>query len=134
MGLALTDWGIAHTAINRVAHETETGNSALDPGLVSAPRFGVQMNLVDPGSPENSFLMYKLLRKRQNYELGSDSCSSPFHPPVLDGACMAPDDAELARLREWFVLGDPMPKDPAGSMAALSHQQLVRVASWISAG
>jgi hypothetical protein len=135
MGLALTDWGLAHTAINRVAHETETGNSALGPGFESAARFGVQMNIVDPGSPENSYLMYKLLRKPENYALGAgEPCPVTFHPPVSDASCLRPDDEELARLREWFVLGDPMPKDSAGSSASLSRDELVRVASWISGG
>ncbi len=136
MALSLTDWGLAHTAINRVAHETETGNSARDPGLQSSPRFGVQMNVVDPGFPENSYLMYKLLRKPENYALtANESCAVAFHPPVSDGACAPPDDAELSRLREWFVLGDPMPKDLDTQLAtSLSRGQLERVARWISTG
>jgi Big-like domain-containing protein len=136
MALSLTDWGLAHTAINRVAHETETGNSARDPGLQSSPRFGVQMNVVDPGFPENSYLMYKLLRKPENYALAANEpCPVDFHPPVSDGACAPPDDAELARLREWFVLGDPMPKDlDTQSAISLSRGELERVARWISAG
>ena len=136
MALSLTDWGLAHTAINRVAHESETGQSAQDPGLQSGPRFGVQMNIVDPGFPENSYLIYKLLRKSDNYRLDmGESCPDQFHPPVSDGACIAPGEDELARLREWFVLGDPMPKDLApGAGASLSRDALEQVVRWISAG
>jgi hypothetical protein len=134
MGLTLTDWGLKYTAINHVAHETETGNSALGPGLESGPRFGVQMNLVDPGSPETSYLMYKLLRKPDNYRLGQNElCPAPFHPPVLDGACLPPSDAELGQLREWFVLGDPMPKDKDNAPpSAVFRDDLVRIKNWIS--
>ncbi|HTA88793.1 MAG TPA: Ig-like domain-containing protein [Polyangiaceae bacterium] len=136
MGLSLTDWGLFYTAINHVAHQTETGESALGPGFLSSPRFGVQMNLVTPGAPESSYLMYKLLRKPSNYALDSgEPCQTALHPPVADGACFVPtnDDAELARLREWFVLGDPMPKDK-DTPAPFSRDGLVRVAAWISAG
>ena len=136
MGLSLTDWGLLHTAINRVAHESDTGNSALDPGLQSGPRFGVQMNIVDPGFPENSYLMYKLLRKPENYALADqEGCPDLFHPPVSDGACLTPAGDELARLREWFVLGDPMPKDLApDERLSLSRDALEQVVRWISAG
>jgi Bacterial Ig-like domain len=136
MGLSLSDWGLFYTGIGHVAHETQTGNSALAPGLQSAPRFGVQMSIVLPGSPENSYLMYKLLRRPENYELAEgEPCGSALHSPVSDASCSVPDpgDAELARLREWFVLGDPMPKDE-GSAVQFARADLARVANWISAG
>jgi len=131
MGLSLSAWGLEHTAINVVAHETETGNSALGPGQLTGPRFGVQMGIVTPGHPENSYLMYKLLRKSDNYRPAGD-CETGFHPPVSDAACTPPDDAELARLREWFVLGDPMPLALSDrSSASLSREELLRIRSWI---
>ena len=130
MGLVLTDWGLEHTAINRVAHETAIGN-ALDPGQQLGPRFGAQMNIVDPGAPERSYLMYKLLRKADNYALGPDEpCPVSFHSPVSDGACVRPGDPELARLGDRVVLGDPMPEAPL----SISRDDLVRVANWIAAG
>jgi hypothetical protein len=133
MGLSLTAWGLEHTAINRVAHETATGESATDPGLQTSPRFGVEMNRVDPGFPEKSYLVYKLLRKPGNYALvAGESCPTTFHSPVQDGACAAPSDAELSALREWFVLGDPMPKDVDDSL--FSRDDLQRIVNWIHAG
>ncbi|HWZ88484.1 MAG TPA: Ig-like domain-containing protein [Polyangiaceae bacterium] len=136
MGLSLTNWGLEHTAKSHVAHETETGNSAVDPALESGARFGVQMNIVDPGFPETSYLMYKLLRKPENYT--GDCPPTAFHPPVSDGVCQAPSDAELGQLREWFVLGDPMPKhnsftDPdGGTPAVISRVDLVAINNWIA--
>ena len=68
MGLDLSSSrGLYYTAIRQVAHQTETGNRAIGEGLESPPRFGVQMNIVDPGSPATSYLMYKLLRKAENF-------------------------------------------------------------------
>src|SRR5450432_2403384 len=68
MGLDLSSpRGLYYTAIQHVAHQAETGNSVLNQGLESADRFGVQMNIVDPGNPANSYLMYKLLAKPDNY-------------------------------------------------------------------
>jgi hypothetical protein len=90
------------TAVGRPAHETETGDSTgvadQDPA-----RFGANMPIIDPGRPDNSYLMYKLLIGSAPYELRpGESCP--------DGQrCEAPDPAELDRLRDWFVLGEPMP-------------------------
>ncbi len=134
MGLSLTDWGLRYTAIGHVAHEAETGNTALGTGTQSSPRFGAEMALIQPGSPENSYLLYKLLRKPENYALDpGEACPVAFHPPVLDGGCVPPDSAELDRLGEWFVLGDPMPLD-VGAPASLSRDQLERVATWTQSG
>jgi hypothetical protein len=136
MGLSLTAWGLFYTAINHVAHEAQTGNSALNPGLLASPRFGVQMNLVAPGFPEDSYLMYKLLLKPSNYALADqEQCQTAFHSPVADGGCTPPSDDELVNLREWFVRGDPMPKEvDSDTPSALSRDDLERVANWISAG
>jgi hypothetical protein len=130
MGLTLTDWGLKHTAISYVAHETATGDSALGPGLDSTPRFGVQMNIVQGESPENSYLMYKLLMRPESYGQHED-CPLAFHPPVADGTCVAPSADELTRLAEWFVRGDPMPKD-IGKPSPLSRADLERVSTWIA--
>ncbi len=134
MGLSLTDWGLRYTAIGHIAHEAATGNSALGTGAQSGPRFGADMALIQPSAPEKSYLMYKLLRKPDNYALDpGEACPDTFHAPVSDGACVPPDAAELDRLREWFVLGDPMPLDQ-GLPVSLTRDQLERVATWIRAG
>lgn len=133
--------GLYYTAIRQVAHQTETGQTATGPGLQSPARFGVQMNIVDPESPATSYLMYKLLRKAENFGPAGDaaSCVTGYHPPVSELDCQAPPQDELVRLREWSVLGDPMPKDGTSSMgavipAATTRENLVRISAWIARG
>jgi len=139
MGLDLSSpRGFYYTAIGQVAHQTETGNNAASAGLQSPARFGVQMNIVDPESPATSYLMYKLLRKAENFRPTGD-CVTGYHPPVSELDCQPPSDDELFRLREWWVLGDPMPKDGTSSMgeaipAATTREDLLRISKWIAAG
>jgi hypothetical protein len=140
MGLDLaSSGGLFDTAIGHVAHQTDIGDSAIGAGLRAPARFGVQMNLIDPGNPGTSYLMYKLLRKPENFQLDASEvdCVTGYHAPVAEGGCAPPDAEESARLREWFVLGDAMPKDSPGSAlptSATTHADLVRIAAWIAAG
>ena len=142
MGLDLaSERGLYYTAVRRVAHQTETGNSAVGEGLQSPERFGVQMNIVDPGSPATSYLMYKLLQKPENFAAASEGpgCVTGYHAPVSDLDCLPPPEDESVRLREWFVLGDPMPKDGTSSMgepipSATTRDNLVRISAWIATG
>jgi len=142
MGLDLSSpRGFLYTAIRQVAHQTETGNRATEEGLQSPARFGVQMNIVDPGSPGTSYLLYKLLQKPENFRLPGEApgCVTGYHPPVSDLDCQPPPEAERARLREWFVSGDPMPKDGRAASgapipASITRADLVRISAWIAAG
>jgi len=143
MGLDLSSArGLFYTAIDHVAHQTETGGTAANIGLESPLRFGVQMNVIDPGYPSTSYLMYKLLEKPENFRIDASeaTCETGYHAPVSDGNCQPPSANELEQLREWFVRGDPMPKDPTVSAGqapfsvAISHASLRHIAAWISAG
>jgi hypothetical protein len=143
MGLDLSSpRGLYYTAIQHVAHQTETGNSVLNQGLESPDRFGVQMNIVDPGNPANSYLMYKLLAKPDNYrfEASEPSCLTGFHAPVSDGNCQPPSADEAVQLGEWFVSGDPMPKNPTAALgapqtvASITYGGLLRIGAWIASG
>jgi hypothetical protein len=142
MGLDLSSArGLYYTAIGHVAHQAETGNTAANEGLESPARFGVQMNIVDPGNPANSYLMYKLLAKPDNYRLDASeaSCVTGYHAPVSDGNCLPPSDDEAIQLREWFVRGDPMPKNGvtggfAPIVASITHADLLRIGSWVATG
>jgi len=142
MGLDLSSSrGLFYTAIRQVAHQSETGNSATGQGLQSPVRFGVQMNIVDPGSPATSYLMYKLLRKPENFAVSEDaaSCVTGYHFPVSSLDCQPPPEDERVRLREWFALGDPMPKDDTSTMgepipSATTRENLVRISAWIATG
>ena len=113
MGLDLaTAEGWRATAIGRVANETEIGPRG---GLTlqNPSRFGVEMPIIDPTRPSNSYLMYKLLVNSMSY-----------------GQANAPPEAELARLADWFVALDPMPPP----VAHLDLESLYKIERWIQAG
>src|SRR4030095_213603 len=62
MGLDLgTLEGVFLTAIGHVAHETAIGQGTTP--LEEPIRLGVNMPVIDPGRPDNSYMMYKLVRR-----------------------------------------------------------------------
>ncbi len=129
MGLELAtaaDW--RNTAIGHVAHQTEIGPRA-GITLQNPSRFGVEMAIIDAGRPSNSYLMYKLLVNRRSY---TDADGQPLSSTsaIRAGATLAPSDAELARLQDWFISLDPMP--PAD--AHLDLASLRKLDRWIQAG
>ena len=141
----------AATAVNRVARQTEVGDRSGGVPLEQSTRFGVQMPLVQPGNPGNSYLLYKLLRSARNYEpcvfdeasaassfcrAAADECASLYSGLPLDPGgsnCLAPSDNELERLREWFVRGEAMPV-PRPVERSLGLQQLRAISGFIAAG
>jgi hypothetical protein len=100
------------TALAKVAHGAETGPTT-GAAAAASLRFGTAMPLVDPGRPENSYLLYKLLLSPDAYTPSDDSedpCTGTRHrAPVDPNLCFAPSSDELERLSEWFVQGEAMP-------------------------
>ncbi|HWP07280.1 MAG TPA: hypothetical protein VNN72_16120 [Polyangiaceae bacterium] len=127
MGLSLDGWDdIQTTAIAKVAHQTEIGETT---GVTNeAPlRFGVNMPIIDPERPDNSYLMYKLLLRPEAYEPGAPTdCEEPE-------SCSPPDGEELERLRAWFVRGEPMPETAPGE-SFIDHAALASLQSFIRGG
>lgn len=137
------------TAIDRVARQTEVGDRSGGVPLEQPTRFGVQMPLIAPGNPGNSYLLYKLLRSPRSYEpcafherlansaycrQPDESCISLYPNLPLDRrTCVAPSDAELERLREWFVRGEAMPI-PRPVDRSVGLQQLRALSRFIAAG
>jgi hypothetical protein len=130
------------TAVNRIARQTETGDQSGGVPSEREPRFGVRMALVDPHSPGGSYLMYKLLRNLRNFEPcpavgGPSICAMAADPaesthallPLAEGELITPSIDELERLREWFVLGDPMPRPRADARPLSVHLQGLRAVS-----
>jgi hypothetical protein len=114
MGLSLkTTRDLRETAIARVAHESGPSGTPTT-ALENPPRFGTAMPIIDPGSPETSFLVYKLFENPRNF--GSDGgCSGSLHKvPMPAGTCLLAPPAERARLAGWFVDGDSMPPGNGG--------------------
>lgn len=108
------------TAVNQVAHETQTGEHAAQ-GDISAQHFGRAMPLIDPTRPGNSYLLYKLLAREDNGSPGSDAAAERARVE------------EIARLRAAVVVGLPMPP-PDGVSAPLTQEQLEQISDWILAG
>ncbi len=111
------------TAINRVAHQTQTGESASIPEKTPA-RFGRAMPIIDAfnpgvaGNPGNSYVMYKIL-------VGTSIDAAP--------ADIKPSDAEVQRLLDSVVVGMPMPPpDPAA--APVDAEQMLNLSNWIQHG
>ncbi|MBK8251509.1 MAG: hypothetical protein IPK82_02430 [Polyangiaceae bacterium] len=120
-GLLLDDpFPLQATAINRVAHQTQMGESASNIEETPA-RFGRAMPIIDAfdpgnsGNPGNSYLMYKLL-------VGPSMDDAP--------ADIRPSDEEIARLQASVVVGLPMSAD--GS--TLNGDQLLGLSNWIARG
>lgn len=108
MGLRLDSIdGLSATAIERVAHQTETGNTVGIP-FSDPARFGVGMPIIFAGEPASSYLIYKLLLSPENLE----PCQGPACAfDSLPGArtCTPLPSDERERLASWFVLGEAMP-------------------------
>jgi len=117
MGLNLRDTeGLISTAILKVAHQTQTGESASDP--VKTPlRFGRAMPLIDPGSPGTSYLLYKAIVSPLNNNDPATAASAE----------------EIARLQASVVPGMPMPPTAAPG-SAFGQKGLDEISAWIAAG
>ena len=141
-GLILeTSDAVRNTAIGRVAQGSNTGPRA-GPGLPPGHRFGVDMPIIDPGSPGNSWLMYKVLLApppdSPTVVPPTPGCAAPHAPfPSTQSAYLPLADDERMRLSS-YVLGNPMPYplQPGKNNASqnLSVDELQRLRAWIQQG
>lgn len=124
--------GLRRTALFRTARQTEVGPTAGEP-LIDPARFGVGMPLLSD-SAATSYLVYKLLISPDNFRTRAGTCVSAHRVPLPDGACLYDAD-EAQRLRESFVLGEPMPPQPsAAAHARWSLEDSRQLQSWLRAG
>jgi hypothetical protein len=131
-GLALhSGAALDATAINRVAHEVDTAETAGSP-LGDPPRFGTALPIIDPGSPATSYLIYKLLVSGANFGSTGAACDSDYAVASPSAGCLAPAADERRRLGDWFVSGDPMPPPPSSLAAGIQDLRLLR--DFIAAG
>lgn len=149
MGLHLASVaGLRQTAISRVAHQAETGPQGGVP-LVNPARMGVQMPLIDPGRPGNSYLLFKTLLRPANFaqlpeeQLTPDgrarraACTPVYRSALPEGQTQAPSEEERARLRNWFVRGEGMPlvaRDGDPDRSPLTLDALHEIQRWIALG
>lgn len=145
-GLVLTTpKGLGTTAIGRVAHESDTTGRSGDPESEGRV-FGVAMPLVQPGSPANSWLLYKVdaAPPPSRAEAPSFSCPSPpgvtTPAPALPYAPQLPvpraaDEIERGILRD--LLGSrempypaPGPEEYATAPLTFEEREILRL--WIA--
>jgi hypothetical protein len=138
----------ASSAIGRIARQTELGDVSGGSSLLQGDRFGVRMALIEPSNPGASYLLYKLLLSPNNFEpcavdAPQSLCAQALDPPtsshqflpLAEGELLAPAPAELERLRDWFVQGEPMPRDNSrGARGNVQLEGLRAVSSFIAAG
>lgn len=144
--------GVAVTALSRIAHGSNVGPRA---GIATsgASVFGVDMPIVAPGSPAESWLLYKVDLERP-LPLSSPAASgagaqtitcqppagAPLPPPAADyhplpgaGAGQHIRDAEREVLG-GYINGANMPYPRRGASGPLTFQERERLRLWIAQG
>jgi hypothetical protein len=145
--------GVANTALHRVSQESNTGARA-GQGFPAGRIFGVDMPIIDPPNPGNSWLMYKLLLARyrpidQGLDAGAAACGADASLPgpelTASPSFTVPlSDDERTRLGT-FVIGNQMPyslnladnqQTPSDDLSALpcTFEELERIRAWIAQG
>jgi hypothetical protein len=142
--------GLQKTAIGRVANSANTGSRSGDP---AKPRgvFGVDMPLIDPGAPDNSWLLYKIELAKEpaidsggpetwicNERPGADQLALPTSDPFrFDVKVHQADDIERAILND-YVPGREMPFPStfitSSRQQALTFDERERIRLWIAQG
>lgn len=120
--------GIDATAKNRVSQATNTGARSV--GAPPGPIFGIDMPIIDPGNPGNSFLLYKLLLKAPSGPWTVTPCGTAGVVPLWDIATPTRGDAEGANLAN-VIPGRAMPLVEGRSVDDL---ELDRLRLWIAQG
>lgn len=123
-----TSEGIIHTALGHVSQQANTGSRAGSP-VAPGSVFGIDMPIIDPGNPGNSYLVYKMLllsqSKPEQYTcLGNDKPNL-----LLDGGDMWLASDERQRLAN-LMTGQMMP--PISPFPTTDDVE--RVSEWIAQG
>jgi hypothetical protein len=144
-GLVLdTSAGVGATALNRIAQGSNTGGRSTS-APASGRHFGVDMPIIDPGNPGNSWLMYKvemappptLAEPMPPYGCTSGLLEKQVtfaFAPLVPQAQRKADDIERSILND-FVLGREMPFPSPGAggyaTASLTFDEREKVRLWI---
>lgn len=139
-----TSSGVSLTALNRIAQGSNTGGRSIDP---PAPGriFGVDMPIIDPGNPGNSWLIYKidLARPPIKPSPATYACTNGLREPATTPFAfqvLAPNARPVADDRERSVLSDfilgremPFPVSSPGGYPdeALTFEEREKVRLWI---
>ena len=139
-----TSAGVGATALNRIAQGSNTGGRSS--GAPSSGKlFGVDMPIVDPGNPGNSWLMYKIDLARSPtlaQPVPNFACTNGLlepevkfaFSPLVPQAQHAADEIERSILED-FILGREMPfpvATPGGyGDEPLTFEEREKVRLWI---
>ena len=141
-----TSAGVGATALNRVAQGSNRGPRA---GQVTSSEllFGVDMPIIDPGSPGNSWLLYKVelppspvaLQSPPHYACtnglsGPEADLTLVFTPLVANAQRTADDLERSILSD-YILGRempyPVPRVTAYEEAPLTFEEREKIRLWI---
>jgi len=138
LGLDLqTAAGVLATAVNQVADESNTGPSAATATQLPKGRFGMDMAVIAPREPGNSWLVYKTLLALPATS-DADAGAGDGGPLSYGASDTSPiSAAERARLSS-FILGQgmpyPSPSQPEPGPSPLTQGDLERLSVWIAQG
>jgi hypothetical protein len=119
--------GMLRTAIGHVSQQANTGARSGSPSPAGRV-FGSDMPLIDPGSPGNSYLVYKMLLLSEARPVPY-TCQGYENPhAIFDGGLFLPPD-ERARLSD-LMTGQMMP--PLAPFPTL--EEVARISEWIAQG
>lgn len=139
-----TSAGVGATALNRIAQGSNSGPLSARPPA-GQTQFGIDMPIIDPGNPGNSWLIYKVdLARPPTLADTSDkfACTSglleprvPFvFAPLVPQAQRTADDIERSILSD-FILGREMPFPPLSATSyfdtSLTFEEREMVRIWI---
>lgn len=121
-GLVLSDSAGLLAAIGRVARSSDRGPTSGKP-MTSPARFGIGMPLIEPGRPELSFLLYRVLLSPELY---NDAKRRHGVRPL--------DATELARASQWLGVGPMPPSDVGWPRGSAPSSLVVALQSWVWGG
>jgi hypothetical protein len=121
-----------------VADESNTGPAATSGSWGLGTPFGVDMPVIDPTAPGNSWLIYKtLLAIPSAPDAAADNVPDAGFSSYGAGMTSPVSAAERQRLSN-YILGNSMPYPaPAAtepSTSTLSQADLIRLSTWIAQG
>jgi hypothetical protein len=125
------------TAIGQVADESNTGPTSTTQAWPLGTPFGIDMNVITPQEPGNSWLLYKTLLALPSPAASAFDYKFPGVSTYGSSVASPISQAELGRLSN-YILGQSMPyPGPAvaePSVSTLSEADLVRLSTWIAQG
>jgi len=140
--------GVSFTAISRVAQGANTGARS-GPGTPAQNVFGIDMPLIDPGNPGNSWLLYKVLLARlptidggapTAFDCTGSTDGAVPAPAASYAPLVATTAASETALHELSdsVLGREMPypaaKPAFSAQLPLTQDERQRIRLWIAQG